>query len=250
LEEDLTGQEHVRSQRKEASTRLAYYYPDAVKDAAIKALSLPIADWHLADLNSTIKNLLAEADPAAQAAFLTATQKRRGNVFIYQMVDQLKIRSNPPQFPPGSQINLDYYITDQPRLDHLQTALKTIAAAGWLASLQGQTPALVMDQVELINSLSTVKDPAVDAAVHDFFRRALAMWDNPVDATDTTFDNVALACAQRLAGKGHDDEYRTFFNQRLGQLSNDSTSNAKNIANIMAVLVRLGPPAARSAVKP
>ena len=83
------------------------------------------------------------------------------------------------------------------------------------------------DQSRFVTSLAPFRSERLHAALLDLFRRAAAEAEAdlrtlPPDAWDPAVlslgSDLALVCARRLAGQGHDDELKMFFSARLAAI--------------------------------
>jgi len=75
-------------------------------------------------------------------------------------------------------------------------------------------------QTRLIKALQPFGESAFDEPIHALFKKAYELKPKPSASVDHSsgfwyLDNLAAACAQRLAGKGHADDYRRYLNERI-----------------------------------
>ena len=233
LVQDATGEAfhrlqfvNFRTQHQDAFERLAFYYPDAAKSAALKYLALPIAEWHRQRVTDFTTKYLAEPDAATRATLLTTAQKQWGNTFILAVTDPMRTQTaeTPPvpidaagTLPPdwnlrgaillhrtttsvgGVNSSSTTQIYPHPQWDRATEMLKTVDAQGWVASFKGHQPVSLGEQITIIKALENIADPALDAACVDLFRRALALRDATEPAAiDATLAQLADACVARL----------------------------------------------------
>lgn len=91
-----------------------------------------------------------------------------------------------------------------------------------------------------MQQLSSFRWPGLDAAVYRLYQRAVAA--KPQDLGERLGrDDLALACAERLLGKGHDGEFRTFFAARVRQARSDLGVAKKNEKSLPRGYAGYGP---------
>ena len=107
--------------------------------------------------------------------------------------------------------------------------------------------ASVDDQQDLLETLQSFRSRRIDAAVQSLFRRLLRFRPVPLYDADYRFrqlaeiDDLAIECAKRMAGKGYDNEYLSYFKKRLPLLTkaNKSSSSLGSPDDMQAIVKRL-----------
>jgi hypothetical protein len=87
------------------------------------------------------------------------------------------------------------------------------------------------DERNLVIQLRLVDWPGLDALVFNVFQADISVPDDPVFSGAR--DDLALECARRLKGNGHDSEFRQFFSREIeaNKAALDGGSRAYNYAH-------------------
>ncbi len=114
--------------------------------------------------------------------------------------------SDEPYAAPGALVRLLHYYPKAGGRIALKLLHGPIAGE---SSLQGQE--------DLVRELAAFGGPDLDAAILDLFRQLKAY--EPSELGERLYrGDCALACADRLIGKGHDGEFRRFFSEQLSDV--------------------------------
>jgi hypothetical protein len=76
------------------------------------------------------------------------------------------------------------------------------------------------EQRDLIDVLKRIRSDEIDEGVLRVFR-AVVRPERTLVEEKSKLDSVAWACMARLAGKGHDDEFRAFVAQRIREIEEE-----------------------------
>ncbi|MCH8980145.1 MAG: hypothetical protein IH945_13030 [Armatimonadetes bacterium] len=188
-----------------ALRRVMYYYPDEGEKVAVRLLGREIYDhrrlWKFVE-----DDFMKTDDPQEWASDYSTAIGRFGE-------EQCKA------FPHWIRwINWETSTThtpeDQARASRLLEAV--------FPEYDRHTPKFVSvvearAQGELVESLQGFESEAIDRAVQDVFRRARKLSSTDYQVRGFR-DWLTMACFERMAGTGFDDEYETYFSERLKEL--------------------------------
>jgi hypothetical protein len=69
------------------------------------------------------------------------------------------------------------------------------------------------EQTDLVNSLTAHRSDKIDKAVYQVFRSS-KQTAGTTDDSRILLDRLCFACIKRLAGKDHDEEFRSYLSER------------------------------------
>ena len=84
-------------------------------------------------------------------------------------------------------------------------------------------------QTSVVYSLRSFPSERIDEAVQRLFVRTLkntSSWHDPDEDIPTHIDDLVMACADRMAGKGYGKEYLTYFERRMDEMSRAAEGSA------------------------
>lgn len=182
----------------QAFSLLTSYYPQDAEKVAIKLLNRPLFDDSAASDYLDI-HLLASDDPSWWRSKNLDFQRRYG-ALAESMLPYLLTRDSDETYYEGK-----YLRTMFPSFNPLAAGMPPAAGPGEMSTI--------------VTYVANLKAREIDDAVQSVFRRAIAFRNaGSVDQVQSNVDDLALACVGRMAGKGHDQEYRTYFETRIREL--------------------------------
>ncbi len=188
----------------EALRRLSYYYPDTVEELAIEWMRKPFYSVDIAHrfVNDRLYQTVSDAE---RMRILDEFVKGHGDIYHRAILLQLlsdRDWDRVTRIPP-------LQVKVNPR-----DVLKQL----YPNAVPNDAALLRADVVELhcmagiIHALNLYPSRVIDGAVYDLFQQL-----KPKECNDRDSDTVAIACARRLKGKGHDKEFEQYFCRRIEQ---------------------------------
>jgi hypothetical protein len=248
--------------------RLCYYYPKAGEKPVLEVLDrLPTSYKGIRAF--LIQNVLSSDDPQIWERRLNEVGGTWGSVNLNLYIARLKAWTKyrpddlPEISPTGPALSpwslQDIFFTRrihgttgggflieetlrQPEWDRARQIIQlwTNAAASHGNLNQEVRTEEVNIQAAVLEGLNDYVNPYVDEATYKLFVRAKSANHMQI-IDDTSMDHLALVCANRLAGKGHDADFRDYFEKRLLQLTDYSSQTRSWVARINQVLAKLKP---------
>lgn len=193
----------------EALKRLLYYYPQQGEALAVRFLKREFYDyvavWNFAD-----ERLMKTGSPARWKNLLVEAETKFGREAAKLLPHWVhwSNRETSTHHPKEMQ-------------DRATELLRTTFPAYRSNKNVFYNVVSIGDQKELIESLHAFRSRKIDEAVQDVFRRLMRYKPTSVKDPEQLFyalvemDELAIECAKRMAGKGFDEEYLSYFNKRL-----------------------------------
>jgi hypothetical protein len=149
-----------------------------------------------------MERLVKENDPARWAVMIQELRQKYGS----PTAESLPFR-----------LHWIYWETNMGDEDGKATATKILARL--YPSYSFYTPAFVNaasadEQADLVRGLARTQSGKIDHAIYKVFQTAVQM-DVATENDEDSFEGLCLACMMRLAGRGHDEEFREYVDRRL-----------------------------------
>lgn len=181
-----------------ALPRLLYYYPRVGQDLAVKLLNRPFYDKALLS-NFIDPQLLRIKTAEERDQKVVAFRKRHGVANDDGLLRELiwAASFNQPERAREAGMAKQLLARHYPGVDPLDPPFVNAAD--------------VHTQIDVVEALAVWPSRRFDAATWQLYRRSISLKPNEFD--DSYYrDTLAIACASRLFGKGHDAAFRTYFN--------------------------------------
>lgn len=223
---DLTQDEHRKQlehdvvnnvQPANAMRLLFFYYPTHGEKFALRLLNRAFYDE--GEISHLVYDQLLETDNEDQwRSILSAGKKRIGNNAYNVIPANLGFYARPdyplePQKSRSTKILKLFFSTHNP----YENSVDEVANFD--------------DMNDIVNGARDYASNTLDKAIHQMFRRALIPPIHPLpdeDAWETRRARTCILaerCAERLMGKGFDDEYRAFFENYLQFIKTKATKD-------------------------
>jgi len=248
--------------------RLCYYYPLTGEKPVLEVLNrMPLSTKQIRAF--LLEDVLSVNEPAEWDGLATVAKRRFSPLSLNPFITRLKIWTSydPKALPedaagrvalgpwelqdqfftrhiastqPGSYTIQE--ILRQPEWDRAKQIIQLWSARqsehGNLTD--GPNTEEVNYLANVLAQLNSYANPYVDEAAYTLFTRSRSLY-HLKGMDENSMDHVALACADRLAGRGHDPEFRAYFEQRLPMLNDGSMISRSRIGQINEVLKKLAP---------
>jgi hypothetical protein len=195
----------------QAVVNLLFYYPDVGKQVALKLLTRELYD---SDIPYKIGSDMVEHESANYWRASLATAKQQYGAALAETI-------------PAA---MDEHFLEGRRSEPVQQRtrarliLRTLFPSFYPYSGIFRASVTAYSQANLIYLLGSFPDKEVDRAVQDNFYRVLKVRNKPIFAHEDSFDalqgldDMALACFERMKGKGFDKDYLQFFSSRIEKM--------------------------------
>jgi hypothetical protein len=205
--------------RNEACRRLAFYYPEALEPLVLKQLAVPTYD--VFKINDFVRDeLYPDKSPESRRAmfreFLRAHGQASSDGVLLQLFDDLDTQEADEQHRLSPPLKKKY--------DARALLVQLYEFTGTVSSTNKPyvTNWDSCDLARFIKTLGHYESRKIDAAVHDIFAKI------------TDDDYLALACMDRLMGKGHDQEIRRYCERRIPQSKHEARELREAAAKIQS----------------
>jgi hypothetical protein len=188
--------------RNGACRRIAFYYPAALEPLVLKQLAVPTFD--VFKINDFVRgelypNTSQEHRRAMFREFLRANGQASSDGILLQLFDDLDTQEADEQ-----------HRLSPPLKEKYDARALLVQLYGYTQAVSSTNKPYVTNWdncalARFIKAIGHYKSRKVDEAVHDIFTRI------------TDDDYLALACINRLMGKGHDEEIRLYCQRRIPQ---------------------------------
>ena len=212
----------------EALRRLSFYYPDTVETLALESLRKPYF------CSSAVEDFVHDK------LYATASDTERKRLYD----EFIKKHGEPYRSAVLWQLSADFdRIKELGDVDWAQwkatgdmKAIPPNLLKQFFPGVNPKQPIFVdirqwSDLAAIIDALSVYPSVAIDRAALKVFQR-VGLGDR--DAFED--DQIAKACARRLAGKGHDKEFEEFFVRRIHQIQERDWLNADGLKETLALV--------------
>jgi hypothetical protein len=198
-----------------ALVRMLYYYPSTGRPLALKLLNQPLFDFRM--IYDFFDKKLVPAAPDQWAGLLKNFKQAYGEGSYRGLLGDLIWESTfPNPHYPTPQMNAEWE-----RAKHVASKI----LARFFPGIDPYNPPFLNavdfdDQQRLVEQLASFEWKELDDAIYQVYQRAIIL--KPSDmGSQIERDDLALACAEHLAGKGHDDAFFSYFEQRLSAAKRD-----------------------------
>jgi hypothetical protein len=188
--------------RNGACRRIAFYYPDALEPLVLQQLAVPTFD--VFKINDFVRNELypnpsQKKRRAMFRAFLRANGQASSNGILLQLFDDLDTQEADEQ-----------HRSSRPLEEKFEPRAILVQLFGYTPAVSSTNKPYVTNWANghlarFIKALGQDQSRKVDEAVHGIFAKV------------TDDDYLALACMNRLMGKGYDEEIRRYCQRRIPQ---------------------------------